>query len=278
MSITINKIISIIILIFLPVISTAKPMTIKSMQELESIVYNKSAKINPNDILVVFDIDMTLTQPKDHRVHFPIIEKYAKEYKKIIGSMPQNKKEYPAMLAVALPQQLIDNATPYILANIRSKGVKSIALTASFTGKFNEIENFEVLRYQTLINFGIDFENTLPELTYLKLMNLLKYRGNYPVFYKGILFTNGEKSYNSKGNVLVEFLRQIKFTPKVIVMVDDKQKHLSNVEDCLLEYQSDIDFVGLEYKGALSYKDDSITLEMFKEFWQNLANQAVEVN
>jgi hypothetical protein len=69
-------------------------------------------------------------------------------------------------------------------------------------------------------------------------------------------------------------IRQSGYYPKVVVMVDDKKKHLLDVETQLKSHDSSIQFVGIEYEGAYEYAPDDISKKDFQKFWEDLAKKA----
>ena len=232
------------------------------------------------DILVAFDIDMTLTQPIESAMYYPIIHKYAATYKKILRSEPPEQQDLMLSLIVQYPQQLVETDTPAIIKSLQEKGLKTIAFTNSATGsiktKNSVIDLIENVRYNVLNSFGINFSNTF-KVEKIVFNNLPLYRGNHPVFYRGILLANGENGQHSgKGKVLIEFLKHVGLEPKVVVMVDDKRKNLEDISKYLQQHDPQIEFFGIEYEAAKYYIPKEISEDEFKKFWLELANQAKE--
>jgi hypothetical protein len=60
----------------------------------------------------------------------------------------------------------------------------------------------------------------------------------------------------------------------VIIFVDDKQKNLEDVEHALKVHYPNIQFVGIEYQGALMYAPQEMSAQAFETFWGNMANEA----
>ncbi len=251
----------------------------KSIDDISARVLKILETVNPKEVLLAFDVDMTLTQPDHPATYYPAILKYIVDYKNILETLPEGKKDFPNMLALNLPQRLVDINTPKVVEALRLKNIKMIAFTASLTGKFGNISRFEVVRYQNLKKFGLNFEDSFKDYPDISLTNCkpYPYSKNYPVFYQGILCSNGENGKTSKGDVLLEFLKAVNFSPKVVVIVDDRKKNLEDVEKSLKNTYPNTEFIGIEYQGALEYAPKEISNEEFKKFWQNLAQEALSI-
>lgn len=182
--------------------------TIKSVQTQVEIILKT---YQPKDVLVAFDIDMTLTQPDHPAVYYPSLKKYGDISKKIMGSLTPEQKDFASTLTTQL----------------------------------------------------------------VPFSHFKKYAGAYPMFYKGILSTNGEGDA-SKGDVLVAFLRmqELSYEPHVVVLIDDKKKHLDTVKTSLKAYNPSIHFLGIEYQGAFVYAPQEISRKEFQAFWKAMASQA----
>ena len=72
----------------------------------------------------------------------------------------------------------------------------------------------------------------------------------------------------SKGLVLVMFLRQLHYRPKLVIMVDDKMINLSNIRDSLKFYDPSTHFVGFQYnRYDEKMVDSSVSADDFYNFW-----------
>ncbi len=265
----------------------AEIISVKSMKdaqfEIEDIIKTQKAA----DVLVAFDIDMTLTQPNHPAVFYPAIRKYVDIYKTILGQLTPEQKDLAVTLTTQiLPQKLVETETPQVIKTLQQKGIKVIALTSSLAGKIKGYKDKMIIRRRDqLQRMGLDFTNSLKNfVSVTTFFNFKKYAGGYPIFYHGVLSANGE-GYVSKGEALTALLRHTGplyedkvrkpgFYPKVVVMIDDKKKHLEDVEECLKSYDPSIQFIGIEYEGAYTYAPQDISKEDFQKFWENLANLA----
>lgn len=257
----------------------SKIITIKTMNNLIKTIDELLKKYKGEEILTIFDIDMTLTQPDHPATFYPTLKKYNDIFNEIIGDLTSEQKDLVATLTIFFPAKLVEDCTPKIIKYIQKKGIPTIAFTAALTGKLTTELNItnelvENLRYHSLNNFGINFKNSFPERT-IVFKNIPAYNNHYPVFLNGILYANGEKGKYKKGAVLVEFLKEIAVSPKVLIFIDDKKKNIDNVEEHLKNHFPGIKFVGINYQGSFAYvHKDMITAEKFKNFWKDLANRA----
>ena len=262
-------------------------ITVKSMKEVQSKIENVLEGQKAQDVLVAFDIDMTLTQPNHPAVYYPALKKYLDDYQSILAELTPEQKDIALTLTTQIvSQNLVETQTPNILKSIEDKGVKVIALTASITGKIKGFHKKMIfLRRDQLQKMKIDFSHALKNFTrVVPFSDFKRYVGSYPMFYHGILSSNGEQNV-SKGEVLIALLKHVStkyeakvrksgFRPKVIIMVDDKNKHLENIEKSIAAYDPSIIFIGIKYEGAESYAPKDISKEDFLKFWKNVAAQA----
>ena len=126
---------------------------------------------------------------------------------------------------------------------LQKRSIKTIALTAQFTGKYGEIERFEQWRFEKLGLLGIKFNSSFVEQE-IKLDALASYKNNYPIFYQGILCANTVP----KGDVLGAFLDRIEWQPERVIFFDDSKKYVDSVAQ-EMEKRA-ISFYGYVYKAA----------------------------
>ena len=246
--------------------------TLKSMKEVTAYIEPSLKVYAPNDILCIFDIDMTLLQPEHPAAYAPNVHKHLSIYHDIQRHYPTIDTSLPFLYNFLLPQRLVDEGIYPLLQVIRSKGIKVIALTAAPTGDF-EGRSVEDLRYQALKEKNLSFDDSFAE-SYLVFDNLPMYRGNYPTFYKGVLFSNSEKGITNKGMVLCAFLKKLQLHPKCIVFVDDRAQNLTDAYDALKQDFPQTQLLGIEYVGAENYCPEEISAEDFKVFWSNCFGKA----
>ncbi len=265
----------------------AEIVSVKSMKDVKTKVEGLLHSQNPEEVLVAFDIDMTLTQPDHPAVYYPALIKYVEIYKKIMSSLSPEQKDLVSTLTTQeVPQKLVEQETQRIIKALQAQGVKTMALTSVLAGNIKGFkEKMVTLRRDQLQEMGIDFTKSFKNFCRVMTFSTFQfYAEGHPLFYHGILSTNGEGAA-SKGDVLVAFLKHVGshhegkalkpgYYPKIVVFIDDKKKHLENVKAALKAYNPSIQFLGIEYKGAYAYAPQSISQEAFEAFWQGLAIQA----
>ncbi|MBA3814227.1 MAG: DUF2608 domain-containing protein [Alphaproteobacteria bacterium] len=267
----------------------AEIISVKTMKEVQTKIEDALKTQTTENILVAFDIDMTLTQPDHPAVYYPALKKYVDVYKKILGKLTPSQKDLMSTLTTQIvPQKLVEKDTAKIVRNIQQKGVKVIALTSSLAGKIKDFPDKMIfLRRDQLQKMGFDFTKSLKGYVLVtEFFDFKEYLGTRPIFYHGVLSTNGENNV-SKGELLTALLlhvgphyeckaRNPGFYPKVVILVDDKKKHLKNVEAHLKSYDPSITFIGIEYEGAFAYAPQNISKENFRKFWEKLAQLTVK--
>lgn len=271
----------------------AEMMSAKTMQDVKGAIEGLLKDYKPEDILVAFDIDMTLTQPNHPATFYPALHKYIDIYKEVFDKLPPETKDLASTLTTqVLPQRLVEKTTPQIIRQLEGEGFKVIALTASLSGHIHGYPSkMAFMRRDQLQRMGIDFTKSFKDYCGVAaFQNFKPYAGYFPMFYHGILSTNGEKGA-SKGDVLVAFLRHVGphragkhgkpeagFYPKVVVIIDDKKKHLEDVKEKVKEYDPSIQVICIVYEGAYTYAPQDISKEDFQKFWEEIAKQAQKLS
>jgi len=240
--------------------------TFTRMSDIEIYLKKRLNKYNSQDILCAIDIDLTILQPDHPAFYIPNIRKHWSTYRSIEKKYPGLDTTLPFVYSFLIPQHFVDEGIYDLLKTLRD--VKKIAFTATFSGKYLDFQRLEVLRYEQLKEKNISFEGNFENEDFI-LDECPSYRSNYPCFYKGVLCSNSEKGTTTKGSVLCAFLRKVCWTPKCIVLIDDRSKNLKDVAKALKSDYPDIDFIGIEYLGAYSYCPQKMTQENFKDFWQD---------
>ena len=181
------------------------------------------------DLLVVFDIDNTIAEvsmgiePWVWYKTEDLVKKGLshKEAFHLVLSMYFLLTKYTTLIPLS--------HSPKIVNNLQKRGYSIIALTnRSIPVIERTIERLKLI--------NIDFsKNSL----YDKDLELnLGYVGRYS---KGIIFTGS----NDKGEQLFLFLKKINYTPKKIIMFDDKMKNIKAVEKAAKEHH--VEYVGIRF-------------------------------
>jgi hypothetical protein len=264
----------------------AEITSVSTMKEVQIILQTVLQKYKPEDILAAFDIDMTLLRFEHSAVCYPTLKKYSDIYKDLLGQLSREQKDIVSTLLVYdIPLKLVEEGTPRIITQFQDEGIKVIAFTATLTGPFSTKYNDTIsLRAEQLKQSGLNIPKSFAGLNSQVFSDFSQYVGSYPMFYQGVLSSNGEGSA-TKGEVLVAFLKvlgqdsqqktgQMGFTPKVIIMIDDRKKHLIDVEEKLKAFNPSIQFIGIEYQGAFAYVPQDISRKEFQKFWENRIEEA----
>ena len=232
------------------------------MRDVGAYIATQTASYKTEDVLCLFDLDMTLTQPDHPAAYIPNLKKHLDIYRSIQARYPKLDTCLTFCFNFLLPQRLTDSDIPSVLASLK---MKTIAFTATVTGDFLGTR-MEVRRYEDLKQLGLSFERAFPQSEVI-LNACPRYRGYYPTYYKGILFSNSERGNTTKGTVLCAFLEAVHYTPKCVVLVDDRPQNHSDVQTALSQAFPKTKYIGIEFTGAADYCPKEISATDFAAFY-----------
>ena len=232
------------------------------MRDVGSYIAAQTAPYKTEDVLCLFDLDMTLTQPDHPAAYIPNLKKHLDIYRSIQSRYPKLDTCLTFCFNFLLPQRLTDSDILSVLASLK---MKTIAFTATVTGDFLGTR-MEVKRYEDLKRLGLCFEHAFPQSEVI-LNACPQYRGYYPTYYRGILFSNSERGNTTKGTVLCAFLKAIHYTPKCVVLVDDRPKNHADVQAALSQIFPETKYIGIEFTGAANYCPKYISAKDFEAFY-----------
>ncbi len=212
-------------------LTNAPDIIVESKNITEIYTYIKPNEYN-KDLLVIFDIDNTIAKPPTNLGSdqwFYAMKKKLEE----IGKSDQESIDLllPHYIQIQHHTWLIpvEKDTVQVINNLQKKGVSVIALTA----RSLELTQRTI---EQLHHLGIYFTKTDPHEC------PLKYGDKKPGLYiDGIIFSG---NYD-KGEMLVNWFKQIKYRPKKIIFIDDKLKNIHSVEKAL--HNRDYPFIGIRY-------------------------------
>jgi hypothetical protein len=163
-----------------------------------------------------------------------------------------------SLLVPHCPLQPVESTTAPLIKELQDNGYKVMSLT------LRSSHNLKTCTINQLNDIGIDFtHNNL----YAHDVTL-----NDKVLYThGILFVHG----GHKGKLLFQFLKQIRYMPKQIIFIDDKEYNVLDVEDTLVH--CDIDHTGIWYRYC-DAQVDSFELSLTQDDLQALCNRCPEIN
>lgn len=232
------------------------------IRDVGAYIAAQTASYKTEDVLCLFDLDMTLTQPDHPAAYMPNLKKHLDIYRSIQARYPKLDTCLTFCFNFLLPQRLTDSDIPSVLASLK---MKTIAFTATVTGDFLGTR-MEVRRYEDLKQLGLSFERAFPQSEVI-LNACPRYRGYYPTYYKGILFSNSERGNTTKGTVLCAFLEAVHYTPKCVVLVDDRPQNHSDVQTALSKAFPKTKYIGIEFTGAADYCPKEISATDFEAFY-----------
>lgn len=225
-----------------------------SMEQVERILEHSDPTT-----LVIFDVDHVLMRPKDLFFHprwnkHPAVQacihaltRHARSWERQVNTMVLQAEE-----------TWVDQRILSILGQLRQRGIPTIALTKSAAGEVGHSGTLLIDLYQAKLGaLGISFTNLSPfqqELIFTELPNRRsrgqpKMRGGHPMMRHGMIFTGR----NDKGLVLGLALRRLDYTPKRIIMIDDRWRNLKAVQDYC--EQQGIAFQGIHFTAVERQKN-----------------------
>ena len=259
----------------------------KDVYQLDCVaakVKEHAKQYNHEDILVLFDINGTLTKPTDMPAWDKNIKFYSSNFKDIIPKFPGIDHMKFQAAVTSLPASLIHKQAVSIVSSLQDSGVMVLGLVKGKTGYVDGYGRLEHIRYEKLKNLGIDFSKNktfekfgiYPKFLDFRLTNAPRFNGNFPVIYKGIINSNSNKNKSlSKGAVLVAFLKSTGLRPRSIIMVDDKQANLESVEKHVKSHLPETKFTGLRIRTKESSKNAPMNAQLFEKFWRELVERAL---
>ena len=218
-------------LLFLSTILRAEIIEINQMHEMRS-------HLKP-DTLIIFDIDNCLIEPQqllgsDQWGSYQI-EKYQKEGLSKDEALQKVSFEFISIqnITEVVP---VEKTTPAFLKDLQKKNYAIMAVT----GRAPEMA---ALTIKQLASVDIHLSPTAPskeEILFKSDQTLLK---SFPwvLFKEGILFT----ARMDKGVALFTLLKKLHYTPKRILVIDDKPSCLTQVHESCKE--RNIPCIGLRY-------------------------------
>lgn len=214
------------------------------------------AALNQADLetLVIFDVDDVLITAKDQILQ-PVHHKLAKKLEESLESRHSEEESQKLWSIIWLTRidELVDPKMVSLIKEAQTKGIKVMALTNAWTGSFGNIPSLEDWRIGELEDFGYTFKDSWSKLKSKTFTNLKsKDPKRFPVFKSGIVFTCNLP----KAEVLKAFLQYTNLSPKKIIFIDDKRKHLESVE--AFAKATGIPFIGFEYTAVTNRPASSL--------------------
>lgn len=225
--------------------------------------------------LVIFDVDETLTLPKDPEFQRINFQKHKKLIDPLLKPLTPRQKHFLINLMMASgPSVLIEDDVVKGIKELQGRSVKVLAFTSSLTVKIPSTRDLKESRLHEMKRLGLDFDASFPELPPFIFFNQTPHFGYYPMFYKGVLFTNGYG--NTKAGIVKAFFKEIDWKPKKLVVIDDKLDNLRDIEEEMKKEK--IPYLCLLYKGLDHYDSPQIVdKDKLVSKWQVLIKKALLV-
>lgn len=137
--------------------------------------------------------------------------------------------------------QLMDPAGPQFIKTLNERGIPTIGFSSFAMDQPGIVESIPVWRDQHLRELGIHFK-VEKEIVFPGQIGYIP-----PSFEKGILYCSDfyKKDKDNKGRTLSIFLDWLDWTPELIVLIDDGEKHIDSVQKELDRRK--IPFIGYLY-------------------------------
>lgn len=227
-------------------------------------------KYKPGQVMVVFGINNTILYYEDAPLQLSD-DSYKPLMKKIFSQLKSENSSYlNEVILTNYKTALVDPKIPEFIKEIMSNHTPVIAVSSSLTGNLNQIPRLEMWLADYLKKYNIDFAPSFSGNKDFTFRNLKEYKGTYPSYYNGLLSTN---SKYSKAQVLANFLLQIKFIPKVIIVVDQDLNAIKATEQQLKSYNKNIEFVGFHYTALANHSFEKPNDQEFINFWYALIDK-----
>lgn len=270
MSVLIKFIISLLTFL-LPIITYGKIKEINNLKKIDEDYLTLKEDYYPKDILVVFEVKKVIFKSL-----LPELNQLSKgEITKLSGVFtlvkPSASTYIDTIILTEYNNQLLDANLPAVIKNIQATGGSVIVVDNGLTGNFNNIENLETWKFNYLKKFNIDLSTNSLSNKYLIFNNLETFDNTYPAFYNGILTTNNIPIYQ----MLLDLLIEVKYMPKLLMVVSSDIGELNSIENQLQNYDSNIAFVGYHLTSDSS-KNSGDTVKLVNELVQKV--QAIKRN
>lgn len=204
--------------------------------------------------LVIFDLDNTILETAQllgsDQWFYHRLKKYENDGLDSKNALDKTLLEWYEIQSIT-QVKLVEKDIKNLIENLQNRKIKVMGLTTRNV-------DFAFASIKQLDSLNINLCKTAPYLE-----NLVFENGQ--IFKKGILFADGK----NKGMALKYFFEKIGFFPKSIVFIDDKLKHVLEVEDFCKTYK--IKFLGYRY-GFLDEKIKNFNSQISNIQHNNLKN------
>ncbi len=228
------------LILFCPLLASSKIIEINNLQQVNKDYSELGKDYSGKDILVVLAVKNVIFKP-----FFPSLKQLNKseieQLKKTFNLVKPSKIIYfDTISQLEYKNELLDPTVPQIIQEIQGNGSPVIAFDNGLTGSFNNIKVLEKWKADYLKSFNINLSTSFPSSEYLIFNNLEAFENTYPTFYQGVLSSNNSSIFQ----LILSFLIEVKYTPKVMIMVSNLLTELTRVEEQLKNYDENVGFIG----------------------------------
>ncbi len=217
-----------LVLILFLLLTTYNISAVIEVKSVEDIF--EQLKDADSSYLVVFDVDETLTLPKDPEFQRVNFEKHREKIEPLLKKITPRQRHFLMNMIMATgPSMLIEEKVVEGIKDLQNRSVKVLAFTSSLTAKIPHTRDLKESRLSEMKRLGLNFDASFPDLPPFVFFNQTPHFGYYPMFYNGVLFTNGYG--NTKAEILKAFFREVDWKPKQLVIIDDKLNNLRVLEE-----------------------------------------------
>ena len=242
---------------------------IKEIHQLNEMEQMLPESLTDSD-WILFDIDHTLTIPDHPALQLNSLKQFKCNYKERYAQLSKEEKQLIYMLIIThAHSRLTEPDVPHLIERLSNTEATIFGFTGAGTYVIPTIGEIPFWRSCELERLGIHFSSAIKRLEFL---DFTPFRGSYPLFMNGVLYTN---SIFSKGEVLTAFMEKTQQTPRRIFFVDDSLEYLSSVEDAMKK--KGIPFIGFHYvpEGDFPPSDSKEWDKVWKEILNRFEQLAV---
>lgn len=222
-----------------------------------SLIENEMIGLDESS-LVLFDVDATLIIPDDS-----ILKPKGKElFKRLVAGYKD--RDLYREIRVKAPQSLVDKKSLHLIQKLQDNKVPVIAFTGA-PSSVKGIEDPGVWRVEELLRYGFDFSQAFPDTDFVEIHSQ-SLEDPSPLYKSGVLYS----CFKPKGEILIEFLKQMELSPGKVIFIDDELNHVQSVVTALEE--AGISCVGFHYTAAdkfpcrLSMKRALFQIDFFVQY------------
>lgn len=211
------------------------------------------------DDLLILTVDYLLTEPKDPSFSLKSLQDHRNIWKKLLLPLPEEEKNLlPSFIATYSDRVLCEPGTPALVKELQEQNIPIFAFTTLDTALLNDRGTGSSWRFSELQSFGLSFAHSDLPKKRVEFGEFAPFRGSYPLYENGILYTNVTAS---QASLLTAFLPHLTKKPARIIFVGENLDTLISIEEEL--NKEEIAFLGLHY----TPEDDSpaISSEKFSK-------------